>query len=69
MLNKIEKIGLEEFSLKNKTIKDIFKNEVLQKFVYNNMEKNESFVFCKISCGKCDPSKFWTNPKITNKIL
>ena len=69
VLNKIEKIGLEEFSLKNKTIKDIFKNEVLQKFFYNNMEKNESFVFCKISCGKCDPSKFWTNPKITNKIL
>lgn len=51
ILNKMFMIGLDEFSLKNKTIREIFDNGVIHKFIYNNFKN--PFQYCKLMCGKC----------------
>lgn len=54
ILNKMLKIGFEKFSLKNKTLKEVFNNGVLHKFVYTDLESNNPLKMCKILCGKCN---------------
>lgn len=51
ILNKIVEIGMEKFSLKDKTLKEIFESGVLHDFVYNNLEKGISYGQCKLNCG------------------
>jgi hypothetical protein len=53
MMNRLYDIGFENFSLENKTIKQVFESGVLHKFVYDELEKNISFGLCKINCGVC----------------
>jgi len=53
LLNKILDIGLENFSLKDKTVLQVFYSGVLQDFVYNGIYNNKPLSFCKLVCGKC----------------
>lgn len=53
LLNKVLSIGLEKFSLKNKTILEVFYSGVLHDFVYNNIMNKNPLSFCKSICGKC----------------
>jgi len=51
VLNKIMEIGIEKFSLKDKTLKEVFESGVLNEFVYDNLEKGISFGKCRLNCG------------------
>jgi hypothetical protein len=53
MLNRMHDIGFESFSLKDRTIKEIFESGVLHRFVYDDMENDKIFGLCKINCGMC----------------
>ena len=53
ILNKMTSLGLDNFSLKNKTLKEVFNSGILDRFVYNDLINGEQFNFCKITCGKC----------------
>jgi hypothetical protein len=52
ILNKMKTIGFNEFSLKDKTLKEVINSGVLRKFVYDDLENNKSFGLCKMHCGK-----------------
>lgn len=54
MLNKMYDIGFENFSLRDKTIKEVFESGVLHEFVYNDMENDKIFGLCKVNCGMCE---------------
>lgn len=54
ILNKLIDIGIDEFSLKERTINEVLESGVLHEFVYNDFENNTQFVFCKTVCGKCN---------------
>lgn len=53
ILNKMYNIGFENFSLKEKTLKEVFDTGVLDRFVYDDLEKNNPLKICKQICGKC----------------
>lgn len=53
VLNSVTEMGLEQFSLKDRTIQEVYDTEVLHKFVYNKFKDNSQFSFCKTTCGKC----------------
>ena len=53
ILNKMYNIGFENFSLKEKTLKEVFNTGVLDKFVYDDLMKNDPLKICKQICGKC----------------
>mgnify|MGYP006268919995 CR=1 FL=1 len=53
ILNRMVELGFENFSLKNKTLKEVFNSDILKKFVYNDLENNTQFKMCKNICGKC----------------
>ena len=55
ILNSVTEIGIEQFSLKNKTIQEVYNSGVLHKFVYDKFKSNSQFSFCKTTCGKCIP--------------
>jgi hypothetical protein len=46
-------IGVENFSLKNKTLREVMDSGVLNKFVYNDLQNNNPFLLCKQHCGRC----------------
>ena len=50
MLNKMNEIGFEKFSLKNRTLKEVINSGVLREFVYNDLENNTQFDYCKKIC-------------------
>lgn len=52
ILNKVLDIGLDRFSLKDKSIMDVFKTGVLHKFVYNNLKNNSPLAFCEKTCSR-----------------
>lgn len=54
ILNKLIDIGIDKFSLNNRTINEVLESGVLHEFVYNNFENNTQFIFCKTVCGKCN---------------
>lgn len=54
MLNKMLDIGFDEFSLKDKTLREVFNNKILDKFVYDDLKNNTQFSICKTMCGKCE---------------
>jgi sulfatase maturation enzyme AslB (radical SAM superfamily) len=53
VLNKIADIGVENFSLKNKTMREVMDSGVLNKFVYDDLQNNTPFLLCKQHCGRC----------------
>lgn len=53
LVNKMIDIGLDEFNLKNKTIREVFDSGVIDKFVYNDLREGNASLFCKEKCGKC----------------
>lgn len=53
ILNKMYDLGFESFSLKEKTLKEVFDTGVLDRFVYDDLEKNDPLKICKQICGKC----------------
>lgn len=53
IINDILKLGLDNFSLKTKTISDVFSTGILHKLVYNKFKEGTQFAFCKTTCGKC----------------
>jgi hypothetical protein len=53
VLNKLVGIGVENFSLKNKTLREVMDSGVLNKFVYNDLQNNNPFLLCKQHCGRC----------------
>lgn len=57
ILNKINSIGEEAFSVENKTLKQVLDNGVLDETYFDNMQSNAD-AFCKLTCGKCDNSKY-----------
>ena len=54
ILNKIDEIGRENFSLKNKSLRELMNSGVIHKFIYDDLEKDKSLGFCKTTCGKCN---------------
>ena len=54
ILNRIAKIGVDNFSLKNKTLREVMDSGVLDEFVYNDLENNKPFLLCKQHCGRCN---------------
>lgn len=54
ILNKVLGIGLDRFSLKERTIQEVFDTGVLHRFVYNDLINDTQFGFCKTVCGKCE---------------
>lgn len=54
ILNSLDELGIENFSLKEKTIQEVYDSGILHKFVYNKFKNNSQFNFCKITCGKCE---------------
>jgi hypothetical protein len=53
VLNRMVEIGVENFSLKNRTLREVMDSGVLNKFVYNDLENNKPFLLCKQHCGRC----------------
>ena len=53
VLNKLVDIGVENFSLKNKTLSEVMDSGVLNKFVYDDLQNNTPFLLCKQHCGRC----------------
>ena len=53
ILNKMHEIGFDNFSLKEKTLKEVFNSGVLDRFIYDDLEKNNPLKICKQICGKC----------------
>lgn len=53
VLNKLVEIGVENFSLKNKTLSEVMDSGVLNKFVYDDLQNNTPFLLCKQHCGRC----------------
>ena len=54
VLNRMVEIGVENFSLKNRTLREVMDSGVLNKFVYNDLENNKPFLLCKQHCGRCN---------------
>jgi hypothetical protein len=50
ILNRMKEIGFENFSLKNKTLKEVINSGVLRKFVYDDLEVGTQFDYCKKIC-------------------
>lgn len=53
ILNEVVKLGLENFSLKTKSISEVFNTGILHKLVYDKFKEGNQFAFCKTTCGKC----------------
>jgi hypothetical protein len=54
VLNKMTDIGVENFSLKTKTLREVMDSGVLNKFVYDDLQNNKPFLLCKQHCGRCN---------------
>lgn len=52
ILNKVLDLGLNNFSLKNKTVLEVFESGILDKFVYNNLRSNSPLAFCQKACSR-----------------
>lgn len=52
ILNKLLEIGIDKFSLADRTLKDVFDSGVIHQFVYKDILKQNSFNLCKTVCGK-----------------
>jgi hypothetical protein len=50
ILNRMKKIGFDNFSLKNKTLKEVINSGVLRQFVYDDLENGTPFNYCKKIC-------------------
>jgi len=55
VLNKMQEVGFDKFSLKNSTLKNVFNSGVLHEFVYNDLVNETPLKMCKTICGKCEP--------------
>ena len=53
ILNKMESIGFEKFSLNNYTLREIVDSGVLHELVYNDLVEDKPFGLCKMHCGRC----------------
>jgi hypothetical protein len=52
ILNKVLDLGLDNFSLKEKTILEVFETGILHKFVYDNLRSNTPLAFCEKTCSR-----------------
>jgi len=52
ILNKVLDLGLDNFSLKKKTILEVFQTGILHKFVYDNLRSNSPLAFCEKTCSR-----------------
>lgn len=53
MLARMEKIGVDRFSVKDKTLRQVIDSGVMHDFVYTDIEKGNAMDFCKVSCERC----------------
>ena len=53
LLNKMIDIGFDKFSVKDKTLREVFDSGVLHNFVYDDLRSDNASLFCKEMCGKC----------------
>jgi len=52
ILNKMSDLGFQNFSLEEKTLRDVFDNGILHNFVYDDLINNKGFKSCKNFCSK-----------------
>jgi hypothetical protein len=45
-------LGFQNFSLEEKTLRDVFDNGILHNFVYDDLINNKGFKSCKNFCSK-----------------
>ena len=57
ILNKINTVGEEAFSVEHNTLKQVLDSGVLNTTYFDNLENNAD-AFCKLTCGKCDNNKY-----------
>ena len=57
ILNKINSIGEEAFSVQSKSRKQVLDSGALE-FTYFEHLENNADAFCKLTCGKCDNNKY-----------
>lgn len=57
ILNKINSIGEEAFSVQSKSLKQVLDSGVLESTYFKHLENNAD-AFCKLTCGKCDNNKY-----------
>ena len=57
ILNKINTVGEEAFSVERNTLKQVLDSGVLNTTYFDNLENNAD-AFCKLTCGKCDNNKY-----------
>ena len=57
ILNKINTVGEQAFSVKDKTLKQVLDSGVLNTTYFDNIENNAD-AFCKLTCGKCNNNKY-----------
>lgn len=53
ILNKMSKMGFDSFSLKDKTLREVVDNGILDKFVYDDLINGTQFKLCKLFCNNC----------------
>lgn len=53
ILNKMESIGFDRFSLNHYTLREIVDSGVLHELVYNDLMGDKPFGLCKMHCGRC----------------
>lgn len=53
VLNKMNSIGFEKFSLDNHTLREIIDSGVLHELVYDDLINDKPFGLCKMHCGRC----------------
>jgi len=57
ILNKLNTVGEEAFSVKTNTLKQVLDSGVINKTYFDTIENNAD-AFCKLTCGKCDNNKY-----------
>jgi MoaA/NifB/PqqE/SkfB family radical SAM enzyme len=57
ILNKINTVGEEAFSVERNTLKQVLDSGVLNTTYFDNLQNNAD-AFCKLTCGKCDNNKY-----------
>ena len=57
ILNKINTVGEEAFSVEHNTLKQVLDSGVLNTTYFDNLQNNAD-AFCKLTCGKCDNNKY-----------
>lgn len=53
MLSRMERVGFDRFSVRDKTLRQVIDSGVMHEFVYTDIESGQAMDFCKKSCEKC----------------